>query len=153
MAPNLKPNDEDQEKRQEMKLDKNKDCDNKNSFKNYDRYNKFDKYTTEGLIDDIFLQMCFTKEEVTNNNGKQITISKYYIQAWELLPLISAGNPPPYFVINLSDLTPKLIREIQNDKCNREYVVSQAIGRIFENVSPKQYHLSIAKRLRWKFEA
>ncbi len=151
MVSNLKPNDEHQEKRQEKKWDKNKDCDNRN-FKNYDCYDKFDRYTTEGLKDDIFLQMCFTKEEVTNNNGKQITISKYYLQAWELLPLISAGSPSPYFIINLSDLTPKLIRELRNDKYNRDYVVSQAIGRIFENVSPKQYHLSLAKRLRWKFE-
>jgi hypothetical protein len=153
MAPDLIPNGKGQKKQQETKWDdKDNDCNNNNFFKNYNSYNKFDRYTTEGLKDELFLQMCFTKETITDNNGKKITVSKYYLQAWELLPRISAGNPPPYFIINLSHLTPKLIYELRNDKYNRDYVVSQAIGRIFENVSPKQYHLSLAKRLRWKFE-
>jgi hypothetical protein len=143
-------NGEDEKKQQKIKRDNY--CDDNNFFKNYNGYNKIDRYTTEGLKDELFLQMCITKEIVTDNNGKKITISKYYLQAWELLPRISAGNPPPFFIINLSDLTPKLIHELRKDNCNREYVVSQAIGRILENVSPKQYHLSLAKRLRWKFE-
>ncbi|MDQ3903648.1 MAG: hypothetical protein M3247_08420 [Thermoproteota archaeon] len=79
-------------------------------------------------------------------------VSKYYIHAWELLPLISAGNPPPYYIINLSDLRPDLVHELNSDHENRDFVISQSIGRIFENISPRQYHLSIAKRLRWKLE-
>jgi hypothetical protein len=112
-------------------------------------------WTTAGLIDELFMQLCNCKRRITDNsNGKlrEIEESKYYIQAWKLLPLISAGNPPPYYIINLSDLTPDLVHELQCDRENRDFVVPQAIGRIFEIISPRQYYLSIARRLRWKLE-
>jgi hypothetical protein len=112
-------------------------------------------WTTAGLIDDLFLRLCTSSSWVNyNNNGqtREIKVSKYYMQAWELLPLISAGNPPPYYIINLSDLRPDLVHELQSDHENRDFVISQSIGRIFENISPRQYHLSIAKRLRWKLQ-
>lgn len=119
-----------------------------------DGHEKKPEWTTAGLIDDLFLQLCTTISRVIDNsNGwnREIKVSKYYIQAWELLPLISAGDPPPYFIINLSNIRPDLVHEIKHNP-DRDFVISQAIGRIFENISPRQYHLSVAHRLRWKME-
>jgi hypothetical protein len=75
-------------------------------------------WTTVGLIDNLFLQLCTTRRHIIDNsNGeaREIKVSKYYIQAWELLPLISAGNPPPFYVINPSDIRPDLVHDLKCD--------------------------------------
>jgi hypothetical protein len=108
-------------------------------------------WTREGLIDDLFLQLCATWQTIRNDNGREIKVSKYYVQAWGLLASISVGEPPPYFEISLSDLPHELVGGLKNEHGDREYIISRAIGRIFENVSPRVYHLSIARRLRWRF--
>jgi hypothetical protein len=125
-----------------------------NFFRNLAGYNDIESYTLWGLIDEVYLSMLFSKEAISNDSGNRIIVCKYYLQAWKLERLISVGNPPPYYVINLSDLTPKLkqaIRELPDEV--KDFVFNQAIGRIFENVNPRLYHLSIVRRLRWKLES
>lgn len=125
-----------------------------NFFKNLAGYNNIEAYTIGGLIDDVYLDLVCTKETVTNSSGKMVTINKYYLQAWKLQGLISVGHPPPYFVIMLSDLNPKVKNALKDlDNETKGYVIHQAIGRIFENINPRLYHLSIARRLRWKLES
>jgi hypothetical protein len=136
--------------------DSNKDADyetSNNFFRNLAGYNDFDAYTLWGLIDDVYLSLVCSKEYVTDDSGRRLVISKYYLQAWKLQGLISVGCPPPYFVIWLSDLNPKLKQAIRElDYETKNFVLNQAIGRIFENINPKLYHLSIARRLHWKLE-
>jgi hypothetical protein len=94
---------------------------------NNNNHDQISGWTITGLIEDLFLQLCtIRKRVIDNSNGqaREIKVSKYYIQAWELLSLISAGNPPPYYIINLSDLRPDLIHELKCDHENRDFVIS-----------------------------
>ena len=124
-----------------------------NFFRNLAGYNDIEVYTIAGLKDEVYLSMIYSKETITDNSGKKVVMCKYYLQAWKLQGLISVGQPPPCFVIQLSDLNPKLKQALKvlDDK-TRNFVLNQAIGMIFENNNPKLYALNIARRLRWKFE-
>jgi hypothetical protein len=137
--------------------DSDKDFDyetNDNLFRNLAGYNDIEAYTIWGLIDEIYLSLVCSKEHVIDGSGSRIVISKYYLQAWKLQRLISAGRPPPYFIIMLSDLNPKLKQGLKSlDDETKDFVLSQAIGRIFENINPRLYHLSIARRLRWELKS
>jgi hypothetical protein len=112
-----------------------------------------ERWTTERLVDELFLHLaCFT-DIIENNQGQTLAVKKYYHQANELLPRISVAKPTPAFIIYLSDLTSKLLQELQNStKEERRYVVMQAVGRIFENINSRLYHLSIAKKLKVEFK-
>ena len=135
--------------------DSNKDIEsNSNFFRNLAGYNDIEVYTIWGLIDDVYLALLSTTETVTNNSGRRIVINKYYLQAWKLQGLISVGRPPPVFVIMLSDLNPKLEQALKDlDYETQNFVLNRAIGRIFENINPRLYHLSIARRLCWRLES
>jgi hypothetical protein len=124
-----------------------------NFFRNLAGYNEIESFTLGGLIDDLYLSLLSTKETVTDNSGRGIVSNKYYLQAWKLQGLISVGHPPPLFVIMLSDLNPKLKQALKDiDEETKNYVLNQAIGRIFENINPRLYPLSIARRLRWRLD-
>lgn len=125
-----------------------------NFFRNLAGYSDIEAYTLAGLVDDVYLSMVCSKETVTDNSGKRIAINKYYLQAWKLQGLISVGQSPPCFVIQLSDLNPKLKQALKDlDDETRNFVLVQAIGMIFGNINPKLYHLSIARRLCWRLES
>lgn len=108
-------------------------------------------WTEECLIDEIFLQLAGTKE-IVKHNGKSITIHKYYHQAFtqrKWIPIAARRkNPVPQFIVNMTDLTTRIIAELKTlDRDGYEYVLKQAVGRIFENIDSRQYHLSIARNL------
>jgi hypothetical protein len=108
--------------------------------------NEHIEYLTEQcLIDELFLQLAATKQTIKHND-KAVTIQKYYNQALALRPWIAAAYPTLKFVINSCDLIPRIIAEIKtlNDP---KYVLKEAVGRIFENINFRQYHLSISKVL------
>lgn len=111
---------------------------------------KIDAFLVGGLIDEVFLDLCFSKCTVIDTNDRKVTISKYYLQAYELLPLIPVGNPTPSFAIWLSDLKPTTIEALVKEEGHRKFVISQAIGRIFENISPNVCHLDVLRRLQWE---
>ena len=77
---------------------------------------------------------------------------KYYHLAHSMLG-IAAFKPVPPYIINLSDLSPELIKELHSlDKNDRQFVLKQAVGRIFEDINPKLYHNSISRVLRVKLQ-
>src|SRR5712691_6465805 len=77
---------------------------------------------------------------------------KYCNQAFDLLS-IGACNPVPYFVINLSDLPKELRTELSSlDKHTRQFVLKQAVSRIFEDINSDLFHSSISRVLKVKFE-
>jgi hypothetical protein len=43
--------------------------------------NDLDLWTTERLIDELFLNLISVKEKIYNNEGKTVTVHKYYHQA------------------------------------------------------------------------
>ncbi len=77
---------------------------------------------------------------------------KYYNQAFDLLN-IGRLDPVPYFIINLSDLPKPLRSELSSlDKESRNFILKQAVGRIFEDVNADLFHNSISRILKVKFE-
>ena len=101
----------------------------------------------------MFLQIAGTKETI-KYNGKNLTIYKYYNQALRLFHWIPITKPTAEFVINVSDLTPRIVAELKSlEKASCDYVLRQAAGRIFENIDFRQYHLSIARKLKVRLDA
>jgi hypothetical protein len=116
-------------------------------------------WTIECLIDQIFLNLCGTRQTIINDNGRSVTIRKYYAQARELMKWIPIARlPSNEFVINISDIKPEIREEIEsivniaNNHKTLQYVLTQAVGRIFENLDFEYYHLSVARNLRVRFE-
>ena len=112
-------------------------------------------WTVEYIVDRLFFEMLELNDgaegwEDYQNKGQK---EKYYNRAKEALKM-AAGRPPPVFVINKSDLTLRLKRELAGLKKGNtlDYVVSEAIGRICENVNRRLYHLTLKKCLGWRFE-
>jgi hypothetical protein len=57
------------------------------------------------------------------------------------------------FVVYLKHLDDKLKRELANlDRESRDYVVTGAVGRIFEQVDKRYFLLSVKPLLKWRFE-
>jgi hypothetical protein len=111
------------------------------------------RWTTECLVDELFLHLANFKEIIENNQGQTLEVKKYSHQANDLIPRISVAKPTPTFIIYISDLTPKLIQELKHSSNEeRRYVVMQAVGRIFENINSRLYHLSIARKLKVEFK-
>jgi hypothetical protein len=111
----------------------------------------FDSY----LIDQIHLALA----KATGNSEVGSTTSgtgaarprKYLEQARNLLPVAFLGKSP--FIINVSDLTPRIVDELsKRDADSRGYILRQAAGRIFEEVNFDLYHLIVAKGLRVRLE-
>jgi hypothetical protein len=113
-------------------------------------------WTTECLVDQLFLNLCSSRQAIVNDNGRIITVRKYYAQARELMKWIPIARlPSNEFVINISDITPAIRKEIEsivNSPKMLQYILTQAVGRIFENLDFEYYHLSVARNLRVRFE-
>jgi hypothetical protein len=70
-----------------------------------------------------------------------------------VLLIIGACKPVPKFIINLSDLTHELKKELADlDIATRNFVIKQSVGRIFEDINSRLYHNSISRVLEVKFE-
>jgi hypothetical protein len=104
-----------------------------------------DHWTQECLIDELFLQLVRTKQTITHND-KSITVYKYYHQALALRKWIPIAKPAPKFIVNMSDLSVRIVAELKILD-GLQIVLKQAVGRIFENLDARQYHLSIAQFL------
>jgi hypothetical protein len=116
-----------------------------------------DLWTEEYLIDLIFLRLASIKENLCNDKAQTVHVRKYYRQASELMKWIPVSKPPPEFIINISDLTPRLIKELTQNITSKEktritYVLTQAVGRLFENLNFDTCHLSILRNLNVRFE-
>jgi hypothetical protein len=108
---------------------------------------KLEYWVEQCLIEELFLQLAGTKE-IVKHNGKCVNVYKYYSQAFRLLRWIPIAKPTPEFVVNMSDLTTRIIAELKTlEKDGSQYVLKQAVRRIFENINFRQYHLSIARNL------
>jgi hypothetical protein len=113
-----------------------------------------DEWTTERILDELFLCLAGKREIISDKREDGTVIyyyRKYYHQALKLFKWIPIAKPSPKFVINVSDLTPKIIQELQHSTRIR-YVVTQAVGRIFENIDFRYHNLSIARNLCVRFE-
>ena len=109
-------------------------------------------WTEECLVEELFLRIAGTKEAIIHDD-KRITVHKYYNQALRLQKWIPIAKPTPEFVISISDLTPRILAELKAlDKCGYNYVMKQAVARIFEDFDFRQYHLSIGRKLKVRLD-
>jgi hypothetical protein len=126
----------------------------KNKIRELDIDEQYREYwTIECLVDEMFLQVAGTKE-ILKHNEKSLTIFKYYNQAFRLLNWIPIVESSPEFIINISDLTPRIMIELKTVKKDTyNYIIKQVTGRVFENIDSKKYHLSIARKLKVRLDA
>jgi hypothetical protein len=114
-----------------------------------------DTWPTERLKEEFFLCLAIIKEKIYNEEGKAVTVRKYYAQArykMYLIPLAS-HSPFPTFVIHFSDLTPRIQQEF-TEYCkeikerNLTIFLKEVAGRFFENLDFEYYHDSVMKCLK-----
>ena len=108
-----------------------------------------ESYTTDQLFKEISRTI-----EIVTSNGKEIHVRKYYNRALKIFKFIDIAKSDLEFVINISDLSPRLIAELKTlDKISADYVLKLAVGGIFENINSKRYHsLGFAKRLKVRLD-
>jgi hypothetical protein len=106
------------------------------------------RWTTNCLVERFKLELA----RVVVEKRDQLDNRKYYNQAHNLLK-IGALKPTPFFIVYLSDLSPELIKELHGlDSKDRQFVLKQAVGRIFEDINATLYHNSISRVLRVKLQ-
>jgi hypothetical protein len=115
--------------------------------------------------------LAYTKDEFTyqlssassfkvNEDTGQIHIThKYYDKAEWCLYRINGWNPktPPVYIINTSDLTPKLQNELEQLRKSSpklfDKVVTESVQSIMESINQRYYHISnVAFKVTWRFE-
>jgi hypothetical protein len=113
-----------------------------------------ERWTVEYLVDRLFFELMEIKDEAEGwDDYQQKEQKKKYEERARDAIKMAAGQPPPIFVINISDLTLRLRLELASLYMDSlDYIVRQAIERICENVNSKQYHLTLKKSLGWRFE-
>jgi hypothetical protein len=127
-------------------LDKNLECISDNENVEY--------WTTEYIVDRLFFEMTESIDDAQGWDDYQHKgqTKKYYDRARDAIKM-AAGRPSPIFIINITDLTTRLKRELSELKADTvDYIVTEAIGRVCENVNSKLYHLTLKKCLGWRFE-
>lgn len=117
-----------------------------------------DEWTTAAVKDELTFQLSSTCSFKIDEKTQAIHIThKYYDQADFVLYRINVYKPQPVFIINLSDITPKLQNQLEElYKSSPEIfdsVVTDAVQSILESINQRYYHVSdIAYKVRWRFE-
>jgi hypothetical protein len=115
--------------------------------------NPEDIWTTERLKEEFFLCLANVKEKIYNEEGKAVTVRKYYAQARYKMYLIPAAQPSTPFVIHFSELSSRIqeaFTKYCRDNNERDVMLflKDVAGRFFENLDSAYYHGSIMKCLR-----
>ena len=117
--------------------------------------NDYKYWSTNYTIDHLKRHLATVTHTFILDNGNAVIASrKYYDQAF-YLQKIGAFKPAPSYIIYLSDLKKDthLLKELHElDKETLQYVLRQAVGRIFEDINCKLYHNSISRVLKVKIE-
>jgi hypothetical protein len=110
-------------------------------------------WTSNYLIDRLKQHLATFEIPVAPDNDDKIYDNRKYCQQAHKSLFFGALKPVPPFVIYLSDLTHKIIKELYDlDRESRRYVLKQAVGRIFEDINSDLYHNSISKELEVKLK-
>ncbi len=108
-------------------------------------FDTFVEWTTERLIDEVFLSLMSVKEK----DEEGIIRRKYEEQARHKMYRMVVNRPPPIFNISLNDLDGKVKRELaKRDKILRESIIKEAVERIFEIVDSRYFLLSAKQFLK-----
>jgi hypothetical protein len=100
-----------------------------------------DQLTIEATVDDLYL--CLMKQK-----------SSYYErQASDLIFKIPVYKPAPIFEIRISDLNEEVKNELDdrwNYKREIDYILKEAVGKIFANLNEQYFLLSVKRLLKVK---
>ncbi len=81
------------------------------------------------------------------HHKKVVDFRKYYNQAYHYLK-IGALKTPPKYLVSLSELSPRLIKELAEfEKQDRDYILKHAVALIFQEINSELYHNSVAYSL------
>jgi hypothetical protein len=128
-------------------------------------FNSAQRLTNAAIKDELVYQLSSTcpYEVVMDDNRLTPYIrfrAKYYEQAEFILYRINTWNPktPPVFIINTSDLTKKLQKELEqlqkSDSIGFDKLVTEAVQSLLESVNQRYYHINgIAYKVTWRFES
>jgi hypothetical protein len=87
------------------------------------------------------------------NDGNGVLRRLYEEQARYKMRRIPIFRPPPVFVVYLKHLDDRLKQELSSlDRENRDFVMKEAISRLFEHIDSRCYLLSVKPLLQWRFE-
>jgi hypothetical protein len=93
--------------------------------------------TIEGAIDELYL--CLMQLE------------SYEKQACFLMYRIPVYKPTPFFEIKISDLSKQVKKELDDrwrHKAEIDYILKEAVGRIFANLDERYFLLSVKRLLQ-----
>jgi hypothetical protein len=113
--------------------------------------------STQYLIDELAVTLLDTKaifcimsgnpekrKEDLRNLGRGVLRRLYEEQARYRMGRIPVFRPPPTFVIYLKHLDDRLKQELASlDSKTKDFVMKEAIGRIFEQIDSRYYLLSV----------
>jgi hypothetical protein len=87
------------------------------------------------------------------NQGRGIIRRLYEVQARYKGYRVPIFRPPPAFVVYLKHLDDRLKLELSSlDRETKDFVMREAIGRVFEQVDKRFFLLSVKRILRWRLE-
>ena len=117
-------------------------------------------YSAAAIADELMYQLSSTCSFTIDENTNQIHIThKYYERAEFVLYRINIWDPsiPPVFIINCSDITPGLQRELEqlkeSDHRLFDRIVTDAIQSLMEGVNERYYHArGVAYKITWRFD-
>lgn len=98
--------------------------------------------TASSTKTDLLADLCGCEQY-----GYKIESRKYYHQAYHFLKTGHLATVPN-FLISMKDLEVSLLSELANlDNDDRNFVLKQAVGRIFEDINSRLYHVTVSKLL------
>jgi hypothetical protein len=87
------------------------------------------------------------------NSGSGVLRRSYEEQVRYKMYRIPVFRPSPFFVVYLKHLDERLKKELANlDRQTKDFVMKEAIGRIFEQVDRRFFLLSVKPLLQWRLE-
>jgi hypothetical protein len=97
--------------------------------------------------------MADSKDVHNCNTGTGVLKRFYEEQARYKMYRIAVFRPPPVFVVYLKHLDDRLKQELASlDRETKDFVMKEAIGRIFEQVDKRFFLLSVKPLLTWRLE-
>jgi hypothetical protein len=99
----------------------------------------FEDFTIERTVDELYLNLMKEKDNL------------YYKQAYALMYYIPVEKPIPILEIKISDLNKQVKKELDdrwNDRKTIDYILKEAVGRIFENIEERYFLLSVKRLLQ-----
>lgn len=115
---------------------------------NYNSSCKDERWTEGYLVDRLKQNLALVEVYITlTDEDKVYHNRKYNNQAHHFLK-VGAFKPVPPFLVSVSDLAPKILKELNDlDTVDRKLVLKQAVARIFEDINCNLYHDSISRVL------